>query len=705
MSTTIEPATTPAPARRGARARRLHALDGLRTIAVLLVLAYHVKLPGMHGGFLGVDIFFVLSGFLITSLLAKEIAHRGRAHLGQFWMRRVLRLLPASLLVIGAVLLWATFWAPPLQRSEIGIDALWSLLYVGNWRFIETSSYFADDGTTSPLQHVWSLAVEEQFYLLWPLLLALLAAPAVAHLRPRADAPADSALRAERTIARRRAVSAVAFTAATTLAVVSAVLLAWRYDPTAPDRAYMGTDTKAFEPLIGAAAAALVLRPRIQAWVAEHAQALIVLGLTSVVAGVALLGGEIAPQAAYFRGGAVAFALGSAVLVAATSLADRRTGLPLLLGSTPVAYVGRISYGVYLWHWPLCVWIIGDREFDAVRALAVVALTIVAAALSYHLVEYPIRTGRLHTMRPRLVLPQAAVAVGAVVLLSSQLGGSPLNTVVPAVAAAPLPTATQGDAPAANTVLVVGDSVMRRLAPQLAQTAQDRDLVVASAARGGCSALDVVVVDGSGTPNYACAQEVPATQAALVEQSRAATVVWWSRYELADRLGPDGQVLRAGTPAFWTAQREALARTVDRLTARGATLVIVEVDRVGAGIDSRCSPQDCDPLLARLRNDDAVRVAWNRILAERAASDDRVRLVTMDSLYCRNGTNPCDDRLPIRTSTAQPFATATDELARPDGSNFANHAIPAVSGALLDRIATATATTTTPGAKPTPAQG
>ncbi|MDO5711322.1 MAG: acyltransferase, partial [Micrococcales bacterium] len=500
MSTTIEPATSLGQPRRGGRPRRLHALDGLRTIAVLLVLAYHVKLPGMHGGFLGVDIFFVLSGFLITSLLAKEIAHRGRAHLGQFWMRRVLRLLPASLLVIGAVLIWAAFWAPPLERGEVGIDALWSLLYVANWRFIATSSYFADDGTTSPLQHIWSLAVEEQFYLMWPLLLAILAAPAVAHLRPRPGAPADSALRAERTVRRRRAVSAIACTTAVTLAGVSAVLLAWRYDPTAADRSYMGTDTKAFEPLLGAAAAALVLRPRVQGWVAQHAQPLILFGLASIVAGVALLGGQVAPQAAYFRGGAVAFALAIAVLCAATSLSDRRRGLPLLLGSTPVAYLGRISYGVYLWHWPLCVWIIGDRDFDAIAALAVLGLTVLAAAASYHLVEHPIRTGRLCTARPRLVLPQVAAVVGVVVLMTSQLGGSPLNTVVPAAAAAPLPSATQGSEPAAHTILVVGDSVMRRLAPQLAQTAADRGLVIASAARGGCSALDVVVVDGSGTP-------------------------------------------------------------------------------------------------------------------------------------------------------------------------------------------------------------
>ncbi len=687
MSTGIQHASAPGQARRGARPRRLHALDGLRTIAVLLVLGYHVKVPGMQGGFLGVDIFFVLSGFLITSLLAKEITHRGRVDLATFWMRRVLRLLPASLLVIGTVLVWATIWAPPLRRAEIGVDALWSLLYVGNWRFIAASSYFSGDGTTSPLQHVWSLAVEEQFYLVWPLLLTIVAAPAVAHLRAGPDGSADSAARSERAAGRRRAVSTVALTTTVLLAVISAGLLAWHYDPVSADRAYMGTDTKAFEPLIGAAAAALVMRPRVQSWVSEHAQSLIIVGLLTVAAGLALLGGPNAPRPSYFYGGAVAFALGCAVLVSATSLADRRHGLTLLLGSTPIAYIGRISYGVYLWHWPLCVWLIGDRGFDPLRALAVVSLTILVASASYHLVEYPVRTGQLRTARPRLVLLPASGVVALAVLATSQLGGSPLNKVVPVV-----PVVAGNSTPtAANTVLIVGDSVVRRLAPELDQVAQDRSMVIANGARGGCAALDVVIVDGTGRANHKCSTQVRQLQTDLVEKTRAATVVWWSRYELADRLGPDGTLLRAGTPAFWAAQSEAFGRTVDRLTAYGATLVIVEVDPVGIGIDSRCSPTNCDPLLARLRNEDGLRTTWNRMVAERAATDERIRLIRMDDLFCRNAKNPCDDHLPTRSSANAPFAPAQgSELARPDGSHFAAHAMAGVSAALLDRVAALT---------------
>lgn len=293
------------------------------------------------------------------------------------------------------------------------------------------------------------------------------------------------------------------------------------------------------------------------------------------------------------------------------------------------------------------------------------------------------------------MLSQAGLIVAVVVLLTSQLGGSPLNRVIPAVAASRVPAAYDGAPPTANSILLVGDSVMRRIAPQLAEAASERDVVVDTAARGGCATLDIVVVDGAGTPNYKCTQDVPTNQNALLAQHRPATVVWWSRYELADRLGPDGQVLRAGTPDFWDAQREALDRTVDRLTARGATLVIVEVDRVGAGIDSRCSPTDCDPLLARLRNDDSIRLEWNRILEQQAANDPRIRLVTMDSLFCRDDTNPCDDRLPMRQSTTTAFTPATAEFARPDGTHFGKHAMSAISTALLDAVARATTAGTT----------
>ncbi|WP_226346130.1 acyltransferase family protein [Agilicoccus flavus] len=678
-----QPAPAPARSRRGTRPRRLDALDGLRTVAVFLVIAYHVSLPFSHGGFLGVDVFFVLSGYLITTLLLTELTHRGRIDLARFWMRRVLRLLPASIVVILTVLVWAMIAAPPFRRPGLGADALWSLLYVGNWRFISTSSYFAADGTMSPLQHVWSLAVEEQFYLLWPLLLAGLGALALRRARTASDGPIDSAGRNERNADRRRRTATAALVAAGALILGSVVLMATLYDPSGPDRAYMGTDTKAFEPLLGAFGAALMARPGVRRVVTERSQPLMWLGLAGVVAGVATLGDSHAPSPLYFRGGAFAFALACLVLVAATSVADRRRGLTLVLGSTPMAYLGRISYGIYLWHWPLAVWIIDGHGFSPRRAALVVALTVALAALSYHLIETPIRSGRPARWHPRRVLVQAAGVMAVVALVTSMLGGTPLNTVVPALA-----SGTQSD----RTVVVVGDSVMRRLVPALDPVAARRDLTVLNAARGGCPAIGVPALDVDGTllAGGSCAQEVPEAQTETIEQAKPGVVVWWSRYELADRQGPDGRPLVAGTDEFWAAQKASLAEAVDRLTATGARLVIVDVDRVGDGIDTRCTPQKCHAFLDRLRNHDDLRRTWNGIVREYAQRDPRVVTVRVDDLYCRDDGNPCDDHTPARLPGARFAAPGGAEYARPDGSHFSGPAMTTVSTGLLDRVAEAT---------------
>ena len=155
----------------GERIRYLPALDGLRAFAVLAVLGYHGGLGWLSGGFLGVDAFFVLSGFLITTLLLSEWGHRNRIALSAFWARRARRLLPALFLMLLGVALYAAFAAAPNELATIRGDALSSLLYVANWHFIFShQSYFAQFTTPSPLRHMWSLAIEEQFYLVWPLI-------------------------------------------------------------------------------------------------------------------------------------------------------------------------------------------------------------------------------------------------------------------------------------------------------------------------------------------------------------------------------------------------------------------------------------------------------------------------------------------------------------------------------------------------------
>lgn len=670
---------------------RVDSLDGLRTIAVVLVVAFHLAVPGLAGGYLGVDVFFVLSGFLITTLLLKELSATGRIDLGRFWARRALRLMPAVLVVVLAVVAWGVTLAPPFRRPSIGADALWSLLYVGNWRFISSAGYFSDDGTQSPLLHVWSLAVEEQFYVGWPLLLCLVGAVAWRRASRSIDVggrPLDSASRLEVERRRRHAVVTAAGVTAAVLAVASALALWWLYDPEAPERAYMGTDTKIFEPLIGAVAAALMTRARVQRVVVRHHVGLMVAGLVGIALGVATLGG---PSPAYFAGGAVGFAIACAVLVAAATAGGNGDVVARTLGLPPLAYLGRISYGIYLWHWPLAVWLLPEHGgFDPLRAAAVAAGTIALASVSYHLLEVPLRTGALTRVPPLRLLPVAAASIAGVLAVSTFLGGTTLARLNPLSASSPAVAAERG------TVLVVGDSVVRRLTPALSEAGTARGVTVVDAARGGCPALTVPALGEGDVPlaNGACTDGVRGIQDTAVATYDPGVVLWWSRYELADRLGDDGRVLRAGTPEFWAAQRASFLADSARLTSRGATLVVVLTDRPGVGLASRCTPQKCHPFLHRLWYEDALRRRWNDLVTEVAARDTRIRVVTVDDVYCRDGAVPCDDRLPVVGTGVSPAVPETrptlphpdvTTLARPDGSHFSPEAAPAVASAVLDR--------------------
>ena len=224
------------------RARYVPALDGLRALAILAVLAFHGGMPWATGGFLGVDAFFVLSGYLITSLLLAEWEQSGRIDLPSFWKRRARRLLPALLLMVAAITLGARTLLPAEELRLLRGDGLAALFYVANWRMIlRGGDYFAQTASPSPLEHTWSLGIEEQFYLAWPLLVAALLVGTVAAGARRA--------------ALRRATLLCAIGVA-----VSTVLLAALYRAEDPGRAYYGTDTRGASLLIGAGLAILLAR-------------------------------------------------------------------------------------------------------------------------------------------------------------------------------------------------------------------------------------------------------------------------------------------------------------------------------------------------------------------------------------------------------------------------------------------------------------
>jgi len=437
--------------------RHQPALDGLRGVAVAGVLLFH----GGHlrGGFLGVDAFFVLSGFLITSLLLVEARNHGRVGLGAFWARRARRLLPALACVIVGVALYALLLAKPAELATIRGDALATVGYVANWRDIASShDYWALFRSPSPLEHTWSLAIEEQFYLLWPLLFAgvLVASRAVI-------------------TARRVLVMSV------TLAVVSIAWSEFIFDPNNPSRVYYGTDTRVSSILIGAALAAwLALRPESESPRARIGLETAAIGcfVLLMVAWARLSGSSTL----LFRGGLVGCGVATAVVIAAV-VHSRRGPLGRVLAFGPLCALGLISYGVYLWHWP--IYIVLDRSrlhFGGWPLLVVqIAVTIAVAVVSFRFVERPIRrgTGAWAAPRVRTVVFASgtafAVVLTAIVVSTARapapekLQADPIRPFVPParpVASARIATAsaaaTRGARPAlvvSPRILVVGDSI------------------------------------------------------------------------------------------------------------------------------------------------------------------------------------------------------------------------------------------------------
>lgn len=356
--------------RRATRLPYLPGLDGLRAIAVIAVLLYHADLPP-RGGFLGVDSFFVLSGFLITALLLAEWRQHGEISLTRFWLRRARRLLPALLFLLAGTLLY-TAVALPWKMAAMRGDALAALAYVMNWHLLSTGqSYF--DATVRPslLQHLWSLAVEEQFYLLWPPVFTV-------------------ALR----FFRRAGLIVLALAGST----ASLALMALLYQPGAdPSRVYYGTDTHAAGLLLGAALALIQTPGRTTATTRTSGVVLDMTGLMGLAGLIAGYSAIVEQHRWLYPWGFALVALCSAlVIVAATH--PRAYLVPRLLGWQPLRWIGLRSYGLYLWHWPVFQLTRPylDVPLDGWQLLGL-RLMVVAAIVevSYRLVELPVRHGAL----------------------------------------------------------------------------------------------------------------------------------------------------------------------------------------------------------------------------------------------------------------------------------------------------------------------
>ncbi|MFD4949117.1 acyltransferase family protein [Streptomyces sp. NPDC058239] len=507
-------------------------IQGLRAVAVGLVVLSHAGVSQVSGGYIGVDVFFVISGFLITSLLLRELATTGRVSVRSFYARRALRLLPASSLVITVTLAGAWQFLSKARLAEYAGDALASALYAVNFRLAAAGTdYLAQNSPPSPFQHFWSLAVEEQFYLVWPLLLRL----------------------TWRVARGRRRLVAVALGVLCLGSFAAGVLMT---NSSAP-WAYFGSLTRAWELGVGALLA--LGTGRLERLPAALAAPLTWLGLACVTLAAVWYDDETP-----FPGYHALLPVAGTVLVLTGGCAPTPHGAGWLLRRRPLVWLGGLSYGWYLWHWPLLVIApaaLGraDGTADVPLALGLCAAALGLAWLTLRLIENPVRFHRAFRRRPRRVLVLgAALSAGASALsltamavpptievgdpapalakalsdapapqarLTELLASSP--TALPSNLAPPLPkvrssrsavyrdgchvdyaaTGTRpcvyGDRTSSRTVVLFGDSHAAQWFPALQRLATTRGWKLVSLTKASCKVADVTIVSGH-KPYTAC---------------------------------------------------------------------------------------------------------------------------------------------------------------------------------------------------------
>lgn len=585
------------------------ALDGLRALAVLPVLFYHADLDSVSGGFLGVDLFFVLSGYLITTLLIREWTGNGEIRIGSFWGRRARRLLPAMFLVLIGVLVYALFASAP-EVARLRGDAFATLGYVANWWYaVSGESYFEQFGRPSMLRHSWSLAIEEQFYFFWPLL--LLFGLKRAHSRSR-----------------------FWIGAAIVGALLSAALMGWLYDPTQdPSRVYYGTDTRAQALLVGAALAFILDRRGDAGWT----RSLEILGALGLLACLAFFHFATDRADWMYRGGYLLMAIAAAFAIAAAALGSDRSRTVRLLSWAPLVWIGARSYGLYLWHWPIYILLDSERtglHDDSFALLALrLAVTFVVSAISYRWIEKPIRDRKLSPGVERwgLGICVVGIAVG-IFLVTVVFAPTPKGlAAIPGDGEVLEPLSGEADA---LRVLVVGDSVASTLAFQHPKfTEEGTRIVVRGSTLFGCGITEGQIgLEGDWYPAADRCAEWPELWAKRRDELQPqVAVMLLGAWEVYDRRR-EGRELRVGSPAYADYLQERLEAAIEVVTDGGQLpLVLLTAPCYQAKLLGERRKW-------KARNDPARREAVNRVIRKVAREHaDDVRLLDLQGYVCPTG--------------------------------------------------------------------
>lgn len=678
-------------------------IEGLRALAVVFVLIHHAEVSLLPGGFIGVDMFFVVSGFVITTQLVREVERSDTVDLPGFYARRAKRLLPAAsmVLVFTAILSW--LFASRVQWSLIGTDLVGSALYVVNWVFAARSvDYLAEDVQPSPVQHFWSLAVEEQFYIVWPLLIIGLALSARSLARRRASAG-------------KRRIPLQSVLAAGLLVVVVVPSLAWSiyYTFASPAEAYFVTTTRLWELGIGALAAVLAptwyrLSARVAAGVAWGGLALLLISVALIDLrtpwpGAAALGPTVATALVIIGG----FKAGNA-------------GPVRVLGVAPLVWIGGLSYSLYLWHWPLLSageWIWGSLGIW--QGLAIALASVIPAWVGYHIVEKPFRYSKAFTRSPKFALSMginftlAGVVAGLILSTAATagqagsnatrtssgygLGSGPNDTPLyetvtpdPTLATEDLPdiyargcqveqvdteviacaseVATEGDI----SIAVVGDSKVAQWVPPIEEIAVEEGWKVTSYTKSSCS-FSRAVQAKDGEPYEEC-------------------VVW--NDELQDILldSPPDVVITAGNASraivdggeSQPAMADGYAQAWTELEDAGIPVIVVSDTPQPGGPED--TPYEC---VANNADDAAEYCTWpsaggSSTEAFRAALDQvpGAAYIDMNQYICPDGTCYAVYRN-VLTYRQGSHITATFALLLQD--SLASELVPAVTEALKNQ--------------------
>jgi peptidoglycan/LPS O-acetylase OafA/YrhL len=556
-------------------------LDGLRAVAVYLVVAFHAGLGLVSGGFIGVDVFFVLSGYLVTQILMRDLAAIGRIQWRQFYARRVRRILPAAVLTLVVTAFVYAVVASPADMFDVLGGFRAAFFYVANWYFIrQSTNYFAADVNSNPVLHFWSLAVEEQFYLLWPLTLGALY------------------LVTGRFGRRRwwllRGIVVVAGIASAAAAVhVSSTNLA---------RAYYGTDTRAYQLLTGAA---IALTPQL-----FHRSGRLSRGAAGIAAvmfaGLLFLGSSALTVGPITRG--VLAAIAAATLI--VSLENAEAGLVKRgLSSGAVSYLGRISYGTYLWHWPVIVVIGYSRDLSPLALFVIATPTATGlAAFSYYAIERPVRTSRT---LDRFRVPVIAIGFTTSILIGALLIPPILDTGNGSISSAESLRSSGGQlrlldwraarndiakipdclgAPVTecevvhgtgSRVLLIGDSHAQMWLPALASIAKAESLTLSVAVMDACPWQRGLFYLDTGSIYQSCKRHQADWYDRVVPQFDPDIVVLAQAGSGNDRFRlpitfPDGRKLAFGEPGYDDALVRASAASLQALHAPDRRLVTLE---------------------------------------------------------------------------------------------------------------------------------